>query len=194
MRRWAIAPSERPASQVPGVCWAIGWRVTSRHRQWHGHLRRQSARRHCHARDSRGTSRSATDERHGRRDISLEVDAEDANSNTDPTYNGPLTVSLSNNPGEVHFSGTVTLNAVNGVALFTAWRIATWQWIYPKRRARAWSRRKKSFLVTPAEYRLAADRNAGFRRRDRLEQHLPRRSNRRQRKRRRYTSQRARRS
>ena len=51
--------------------------------------------------------------------FSLEVDAEDANSNTDPTYNGPLTVSIGTNPGGSSLLGTVTLNAVNGVALFT---------------------------------------------------------------------------
>ncbi len=52
--------------------------------------------------------------------FSIEVDAENANNNVDPTYNGLITVSLGNNPGG---SGTSRnahrFPAVHGVATFT---------------------------------------------------------------------------
>ncbi|HEY4308398.1 MAG TPA: hypothetical protein VGN12_03000 [Pirellulales bacterium] len=50
--------------------------------------------------------------------FTLKVEAENSNGNTDPTYNGPLTVSISTNPGGGVLAGTLTVNAVNGVALF----------------------------------------------------------------------------
>ncbi len=51
--------------------------------------------------------------------FSIEVDAENANSNVDPTYNGPITVALGSNPGGSGLAGTLTLPAVHGVAIFT---------------------------------------------------------------------------
>ena len=51
--------------------------------------------------------------------FSIEVDAENANNNVDPTYNGLITVSLSSNPGSSGLAGTLTLPAVHGVATFT---------------------------------------------------------------------------
>jgi hypothetical protein len=51
--------------------------------------------------------------------FTIEVDAEDANNDVDPTYNGQITVSLGNNPGGSTLSGTVTLAAVHGVATFS---------------------------------------------------------------------------
>jgi hypothetical protein len=51
--------------------------------------------------------------------FSLQVDAEDTNANTDPTYNGPVSVAIITNPGGGSLSGTLTVNAVHGVATFT---------------------------------------------------------------------------
>ena len=50
--------------------------------------------------------------------FTIEVDAEDANNDVDPTYNGLVIVSLGNNPGDGALTGTLSLNAVNGVATF----------------------------------------------------------------------------
>ncbi len=118
--------------------------------------------------------------------FSLEVDAEDANSNTDPTYNGPLTVSLGNNPGGSSLTGTVTLNAVNGVALFN--KLALSQpgsgYTLSVGSTGLTSGTTKSFIVTPgANTGVPPTVTPSAGRRDSLEQHLPRRpANRRQRK------------
>jgi hypothetical protein len=45
--------------------------------------------------------------------------SEDASGNIDSLYNGPVTLSLGANPSGATLSGTLTVNAVNGVALFT---------------------------------------------------------------------------
>ena len=49
----------------------------------------------------------------------LTVVAEDAAGTMDPTYNGPVTISLANNPGGSTLGGTLTATAVDGVATFT---------------------------------------------------------------------------
>ena len=49
----------------------------------------------------------------------LTVVAEDAAGTMDPTYNGPVTLSLANNPGGGTLGGTLTATAVDGVATFT---------------------------------------------------------------------------
>ncbi|MHC5542137.1 S8 family serine peptidase, partial [Singulisphaera rosea] len=51
--------------------------------------------------------------------FSLVVTAKDANGNVDPNYKGPVTLSLAANPGNGMLGGTLTVNAVNGVATFT---------------------------------------------------------------------------
>ncbi|MHC5538469.1 beta strand repeat-containing protein, partial [Singulisphaera rosea] len=51
--------------------------------------------------------------------FSLTVSAKDANGDVDPNYSGPITLSLATNPGNGMLSGTLTVNAVNGVATFT---------------------------------------------------------------------------
>ncbi|MHC5541155.1 hypothetical protein ACYOEI_23275, partial [Singulisphaera rosea] len=51
--------------------------------------------------------------------FSLTVTAKDANGNLDPNYNGPITLSLAANPGNGMLSGTLTVNAVHGVATFS---------------------------------------------------------------------------
>ncbi|MHC5540385.1 hypothetical protein ACYOEI_19360, partial [Singulisphaera rosea] len=51
--------------------------------------------------------------------FSLVVNATDANGNVDPGYSGPMTLSLAANPGNGMLSGTLTVNAVHGVATFT---------------------------------------------------------------------------
>ena len=51
--------------------------------------------------------------------FTIEVDAEDANNDPDPTYTGLVTVSLANNPGGSTLTGTLSLHAVNGVATFS---------------------------------------------------------------------------
>ncbi len=49
----------------------------------------------------------------------LSVEAVDALGNLDATFNGPVTLALGNNPGGVTLGGTLTVNAVNGVATFS---------------------------------------------------------------------------
>ena len=39
--------------------------------------------------------------------------------NVDPTFNGSVTLALANNPGGATLGGTLTVTAVNGVAIFT---------------------------------------------------------------------------
>ena len=51
--------------------------------------------------------------------FTIEVDAQDANNDVDPTYNGLVTISLGNNPGGGALTGTLIMNAVNGVATFS---------------------------------------------------------------------------
>ncbi|MHC5539569.1 beta strand repeat-containing protein, partial [Singulisphaera rosea] len=51
--------------------------------------------------------------------FTLTVSAQDANGNLDPNYSGPVTLSLATNPGNGMLSGTLTVNAVHGVATFT---------------------------------------------------------------------------
>ena len=52
------------------------------------------------------------------------VDAEDQFGGIDPTYNGPVTIELANNATGT-FVGTLTVNAVNGVATFSNLAIDT---------------------------------------------------------------------
>ena len=49
----------------------------------------------------------------------LTVVAEDAAGTMDPNYNGPVTISLGNNPAGGTLGGTVTATAIDGVATFT---------------------------------------------------------------------------
>ncbi len=49
----------------------------------------------------------------------LTVVAEDASGTIDPTYNGPVTISLADNPGGGTLGGTLSATAVDGVATFT---------------------------------------------------------------------------
>ncbi len=53
------------------------------------------------------------------------VNAEDQYGNTDPTYNGPVTIALANNATGIDPSSTLTVNAVNGVATFSKLAIDT---------------------------------------------------------------------
>ena len=46
----------------------------------------------------------------------LTVNAEDGSGNTDSTYIGPVTLALSGGTSGAVLGGTVTVNAVNGVA------------------------------------------------------------------------------
>ena len=55
----------------------------------------------------------------------LTVTAEDGSGNTDTTYNGPVTLALSGGTSGTMLGGTVTVNAVNGVATFTGLTINT---------------------------------------------------------------------
>jgi len=48
----------------------------------------------------------------------MKVSAEDTNGNVDPNFTGAVTVALSNNPANATLGGTLTVNAVNGVADF----------------------------------------------------------------------------
>ena len=48
----------------------------------------------------------------------VKVSAEDANGNVDTSFNGAVTMALDNNPGGATLGGTLTVNAVNGVADF----------------------------------------------------------------------------
>ncbi len=48
----------------------------------------------------------------------VQVSEEDANGNVDTSFNGPVTIALDNNPGGATLGGTLTVNAVNGVADF----------------------------------------------------------------------------
>jgi dUTPase len=50
----------------------------------------------------------------------VRVMAQDARGNVDPSFTGPVTLSLSTNPTGATLGGTLTVNAVNGVARFTA--------------------------------------------------------------------------
>ncbi len=49
----------------------------------------------------------------------LSIAAENSTGVTDYSYNGPVTLSLANNPGGSALGGTLTATAVNGVATFT---------------------------------------------------------------------------
>ncbi len=51
--------------------------------------------------------------------FSLAVSAEDANGNVDTSFNGNVTIALQNNPGNASLGGTLTVTAVNGVAIFS---------------------------------------------------------------------------
>ena len=51
--------------------------------------------------------------------FSLSVDAVDPYGNTDPSYNGLVTIALATNSGGATLGGTLTATAVNGVATFT---------------------------------------------------------------------------
>ncbi|MHC5540682.1 hypothetical protein ACYOEI_20885, partial [Singulisphaera rosea] len=51
--------------------------------------------------------------------FSLTVSAKDANGNVDPNYSGTITVGLAANPGNGMVSGTLSVQAVHGVATFT---------------------------------------------------------------------------
>ena len=42
----------------------------------------------------------------------------DPYGNVDPTFNGSVTLALASNPGSATLGGTVTVNAINGVATF----------------------------------------------------------------------------
>ncbi|HVU89306.1 MAG TPA: dockerin type I domain-containing protein [Pirellulales bacterium] len=50
--------------------------------------------------------------------FSLQVAAENSSGVPDPTYNGPISVAIITNPGGGSLSGTVTVNAISGVATF----------------------------------------------------------------------------
>ena len=47
-----------------------------------------------------------------------QISAEDASGNVDTSFNGPVTIALDNNPGGATLGGTLTVNAVNGLADF----------------------------------------------------------------------------
>jgi hypothetical protein len=51
--------------------------------------------------------------------FNLVIQAQDSLGNVDLTFNGNVTVTLSNNPGTATLGGTVTVPAINGVATFT---------------------------------------------------------------------------
>jgi dUTPase len=53
-------------------------------------------------------------------DFGLTIAAEDAYGNVDPTFNGSITLALNANPGSGVLGGTMTANAVGGVATFAA--------------------------------------------------------------------------
>ncbi|MHC5543782.1 hypothetical protein ACYOEI_36610, partial [Singulisphaera rosea] len=53
------------------------------------------------------------------RSFSLSVIAKDVNGNQDQKFSGPVTLSLAANPGNGMLSGTLTVNAVYGIATFT---------------------------------------------------------------------------
>jgi hypothetical protein len=55
----------------------------------------------------------------------LTVQAVDAFGNVETDYNGPVSVALAANPGNVALQGTTTLNAVNGVATFSGLSVDT---------------------------------------------------------------------
>ena len=57
--------------------------------------------------------------------FSLSVAAEDAYGNVDPTYNGPLTLSLAADPSGAMLGGTTTTMAVNGLASFSGLTIGS---------------------------------------------------------------------
>ncbi len=48
----------------------------------------------------------------------VQISAENASGNVDTSFNGPVTIALDNNPGGATLGGTVTVNAVNGLADF----------------------------------------------------------------------------
>jgi hypothetical protein len=56
--------------------------------------------------------------------FSVFVLAEDQFGNIDPTYSGSVTISLANSPGGAILSGTLTVNAVDGVAYFSGLSIS----------------------------------------------------------------------
>src|SRR5207237_6870644 len=49
----------------------------------------------------------------------VQIAAQDAQGNTDPSFTGNVTVALGTNPGGGTLSGTTTVAAVNGVAAFS---------------------------------------------------------------------------
>ncbi len=51
--------------------------------------------------------------------FTLTVSAEDALGTVNPTFNGAVTIAVQNNPGGTALDGTLTVNAVNGVATFS---------------------------------------------------------------------------
>ena len=57
--------------------------------------------------------------------FSLTVHANDHLGNLDPTFNGDVTIALANNPGVGTVSGTLIVQAVNGVATFPDLRLDT---------------------------------------------------------------------
>ena len=48
----------------------------------------------------------------------VQISAEVPSGNVDTSFNGPVTIALDNNPGDATLGGTLTVNAVNGVADF----------------------------------------------------------------------------
>src|SRR5439155_826619 len=51
--------------------------------------------------------------------FAVQIAAQDAQGNTDPTFTGNVTVAIGTNPGGGTLSGTTTVAAVNGVAAFS---------------------------------------------------------------------------
>src|SRR5207249_12121195 len=49
----------------------------------------------------------------------VQIAAQDAQGNTDPTFTGNVTVAIATNPGGGTLSGTTTVAAVNGIAAFS---------------------------------------------------------------------------
>ena len=63
----------------------------------------------------------------------LTVTAEDGSGNTATTYTGPVTLALSGGTSGAVLGGTLTGNAVNGVATFTDLTINTAGTVHPHR-------------------------------------------------------------
>ena len=51
--------------------------------------------------------------------FNLTVDADDSYGNVDPTFNDNVTLALANNPSNGALAGTLTVPAVDGVAIFS---------------------------------------------------------------------------